>query len=58
MVLFGFIMPWLFVLGDVKTTFFLAFLTYGISLTGLIFGIMGMAMIGLERRRKHKDEQR
>lgn len=55
MVLFGFIMPWLFVLGYVKTTFFLAFLTYGVSLVGVLFGIIGIAMIGLERRRKDKD---
>lgn len=54
MVLFGFIMPWFFVLGIVKTTFFLAFLTYGLSVVGLLFGIIGIAMIGLERRRKGK----
>lgn len=55
MVLVGFIMPWLFVLRIVETTFFLAFLAYGVSLAGLLFGIIGIAMIGLERR--HKDRR-
>lgn len=55
MVLFGFIMPWLFILRIVEINFFLAFLTYGVSLAGLLFGIIGIAMIGLERR--HRDRR-
>ncbi len=55
MVLFGFIMPWLFILRIVEINFFLAFLSYGVSLAGLLFGIIGIAMIGLERR--HRDRR-
>jgi putative Mn2+ efflux pump MntP len=57
MVLFGFIMPWLMILGRIETTFFLAFLTYGVSLTGMILGVVGAAMLGLQRRKKDKDER-
>ncbi|MCL4257928.1 MAG: hypothetical protein KJZ53_05280 [Anaerolineales bacterium] len=55
MVLFGFIMPWLFILRIVQINFFLAFLSYAVSWAGLLFGIIGIAMIGLERR--HKDRR-
>jgi len=55
MVLFGFVMPFLFILRIVEINFFLAFLSYGVSLAGLLFGIIGIAMIGLERR--HKDRR-
>jgi len=54
MVLFGFLMPWLMILGYVETTFFLSFLTYGVSLTGMILGVVGAAMLGLQRRKKDK----
>lgn len=58
MVLFGFIMPWLFILKIVEINFFLAFLTYGVSLVGLLFGIIGIAMIGVQRRRKFNEERK
>ena len=35
-------------------TFFLGFLAYGVSITGLILGIVGAAMLGLDRRKKDK----
>ncbi|MEX2143665.1 MAG: hypothetical protein WD740_03650 [Anaerolineales bacterium] len=57
MVLFGFVMPWLMVLGYIQTTFFIAFLTYGVSLTGMILGVVGAAMLGVQRRKKDKDER-
>ncbi len=57
MVLFGFIMPWLFILKIVEINFFLAFLTYGVSLMGLLFGIIGIAMIGVQRRHKFRQEK-
>ncbi|MBX3048526.1 MAG: hypothetical protein KIT46_04065 [Anaerolineales bacterium] len=56
MVLFGFVMPYMFVLGIVKINFFLAFLAYGTSLVGMLFGIIGIAMIGVQRIKKRKEE--
>lgn len=50
-------MPWLMVLGYIQTTFFIAFLTYGVSLTGMILGVVGAAMLGVQRRKKDKDER-
>ncbi|MCW5877301.1 MAG: hypothetical protein KIS80_00365 [Anaerolineales bacterium] len=56
MVLFGFVMPYMFVLGIVKINFFLAFLSYGASLVGMLFGMIGVAMIGVQRIKKRKEE--
>jgi hypothetical protein len=45
LVLFGVVAPWLMVLGYVKSTFFLNFLSYGASVSGLILGVIGSAMM-------------
>ena len=52
LVLFGFILPWLMILGYVKTTFFLSFLVYGSQVSGLILGILGAAMLAAGARKK------
>lgn len=56
LVLAGFILPWLMLPGiDIlPRTFFLGFLAYGVSITGLILGIVGAARLGLDRRKKDK----
>ncbi|HLE73987.1 MAG TPA: hypothetical protein VI688_07065, partial [Anaerolineales bacterium] len=43
MVLFGFVVPWLMLPGVhiLPSSFFLFFLTYAISVTGLILGVVG-----------------
>ena len=56
MVLFGFVVPWLMLPGVhiLPSSFFLFFLTYAISVTGLILGVVGAAMLGIARRKKDK----
>jgi len=51
LVLFGAVGPWLMILGFVKSTFFFNFLVYGASVSGLILGIMGAAMLGKFRKK-------
>ena len=43
LVLFGFIAPFLMVLDIVKTTFWLNFMSYGASISGLLLGVIGSA---------------
>jgi hypothetical protein len=43
LVLFGAVAPFLMVLRIVGTSFFLSFLSYGASFTGLMLGIIGAA---------------
>lgn len=50
-VLAGFILPLLMVMGMLRSTFLLAFLSYIASLGGLILGIIGAAFYARERRR-------
>ena len=56
LVLAGAVLPMLMVLGYIKINFFLAFLTYGMSLVGLMFGIIGAAIRGVQRRLKEGQE--
>ncbi|MGD2027777.1 MAG: hypothetical protein PVI99_08175 [Anaerolineales bacterium] len=51
LVLVGAVVPWLMILGFLKSTLFLNFLTYGASVSGLILGIIGAAMLGSIRKR-------
>jgi hypothetical protein len=51
LVLFGFVGPWLMILGFVKSTLFLNFLIYASSVSGLILGIIGAAMWGGARKK-------
>lgn len=57
MVLFGFIMPWLMVLGIVQSTILLGLFTYAISTAGLLLGVIGAAMLGLDKKAKSEDEE-
>ena len=43
MVLFGFVAPFLMVMGILKSTFFLNFVSYFASVGGLMMGIIGAA---------------
>lgn len=51
LVLFGAVGPWLMILGYVKSTFFFNFLVYGSSVSGLILGILGAAMLGKPKKK-------
>ncbi len=44
LVLWGVVGPWLMILGFLESTFFLNFLSYGASVSGMILGIIGAAM--------------
>lgn len=56
LVLTGAVIPFLMVLGYIEANFFLAFLTYGMSLVGLMFGIIGAAIKGVQKRLKEDQE--
>jgi len=43
LVLLGFVLPFLMVLQLVETTFFLSFLSWGATTSGLLLGIVGAA---------------
>ena len=57
MVLFGFVMPWLMILGYVKSTILLGLFTYAVSTAGLMLGIIGVAMWSLDKKVKDKDDE-
>jgi vacuolar-type H+-ATPase subunit I/STV1 len=44
MMLLGVIFPFLMVVKMIESTFFLNFFSYGLSILGMIFGIIGIAM--------------
>jgi membrane associated rhomboid family serine protease len=50
LVLFGFVTPFLMVLGVVKSTFALNFISYGASIGGLFMGLFGAAMYTRSQR--------
>jgi hypothetical protein len=52
LVLFGFVAPMLMVVHVVKSTFFLNFLSYGASISGLFLGISGAAMYSKLNRKE------
>ena len=54
LVLFGFVGPFLMVLDILPKTFFLSFLSYGSSISGLFLGIIGTASM-VRMRRKEDD---
>jgi hypothetical protein len=45
LVLFGAAAPFLMVIGVLKSTFFLNFLSFGASIVGLFFGLLGIATL-------------
>lgn len=46
----GFIIPFLMIIQIIKPGFFLAFLSYAASLSGLFLGLIGAALYARERR--------
>lgn len=55
LLLFGCIMPFLMVTQAVQSTFFLNFLSFAASVTGLFLGIIGVAQYRIKSR-KNGDE--
>jgi uncharacterized membrane protein len=51
LVLWGVVGPYLMILGILKSTLFLNFLSYGASVSGLILGMIGAAMLGKSKKR-------
>ncbi len=51
LMLVGFGIPFLMLMGNIPSTFFLNFFAYGASLVGLIMGMLGIATY-VRRRRK------
>ena len=51
----GMVLPFLMVMQRLESTFFLNFLSFGASLTGLFLGILGGAGY-IRERRKNKDQ--
>ena len=51
LVLFGFVGPFLMVLGIVETSFAFSFLSHGASVSGLLLGVIGTAMYAGTRKR-------
>ncbi len=51
LMLLGFGIPFLMLMGSIPSTFFLNFFAYGASLIGLIMGMLGIATYV---RRRHK----
>ncbi|HRN66779.1 MAG TPA: hypothetical protein PK205_01530 [Promineifilum sp.] len=56
MVLAGVILPFLIVMHVLPSTILLNFLAYGVSITGVFLGVIGVAMYVGEERRKSKDD--
>ena len=53
LVVFGFIGPFLMVLRVVDSSFWLSFLSYTASISGLILGVLGSALYVSRRRKSH-----
>ena len=56
LLLFGCIMPFMMVTQAVESTFFMNFLSFGASMTGLFLGIIGIAMKRLKVKKNQDDE--
>jgi len=52
LVLFGFVAPFLMVLGVLKSTFALNFISHGASVSGLFIGMIGAASYTRTKRRR------
>jgi hypothetical protein len=52
LVVAGFVLPFLMVLQVIPSTFFLNFLAYGASFSGLLLGIIGSAVYTAARRKR------
>ena len=51
LLLFGVLIPFLMVIDVIQAGFFLAFLSYFASISGLILGLVGTALFARERQR-------
>jgi membrane protein implicated in regulation of membrane protease activity len=58
MMLVSMVLPWLMVMQILRSTFFLNFLAYGLSVAGMLIGFIGMVSIVKIRRtqQKYKDQ--
>lgn len=56
MLLFGCVMPFLMVIKVFESTFFLNFLSYTMSVLGLLLGIVGIAMLRARRKKNSDDD--
>jgi uncharacterized Tic20 family protein len=56
MLLFGCVVPFLMVIKVFESTFFLNFLSYGLSVLGLVLGIVGVATLRAKQKRRTDDE--
>ncbi|MBW6466142.1 MAG: hypothetical protein K0B06_06535 [Brevefilum sp.] len=59
MMLVSMVLPWLMVLQILRSTFFLNFLAYGLSVAGMLIGFIGMvSLVKIKRtEKKYKDQQ-
>lgn len=57
MLLFGCVMPFLMVIKVFESTFFLNFLSYTMSVLGLLLGIVGVAMLRARQKRNLEDDE-
>lgn len=58
MMLFGCVMPFLMAIRVVESTFFLNFLSFGMSTLGLFLGIAAVAFLRVKQRKNKDDEDR
>jgi hypothetical protein len=54
LVVIGFVLPFLMVLQVIQSTFFLNFLAYAASFSGLLLGIIGSAFYTAARRKNRR----
>lgn len=57
MMLFGCIAPFLMVIDVWESTFFLNFLSYIMSVLGMVLGFIGVAMIRAKQKKSDDDDQ-
>ena len=58
MMLFGCIAPFLMVVKVWESTFFLNFLSYGMSVLGMAIGFIGVAVMRVKQKRSDDDEDK
>jgi hypothetical protein len=51
LVIFGFVAPFMMVLGYLQSTFFLNFVSYAASVVGIFLGMLGAALYARTQRR-------
>ena len=57
MMLFGCTVPFLMVIKLLESTFFLNFLSYAMSVLGLLLGVVGVAMLRAREKKRNDDDQ-